>query len=63
MSIVRFQDSLRNDPGNVFAARDEQPVKASWQNPTRLRVAGFKDATYQRDRPIESITLEFQPER
>jgi hypothetical protein len=60
VSIMAIHQSLRNDAGNVLVVGNEQPVKISWQSPKKLVVTGFKDPTYQRTQPLDSITVEFR---
>jgi len=58
VSLMSFHQSLRGDPGNVLAAPGEQPVTVSWEGPRTLRVAGYTQATLQRQ-PLEDIRIEF----
>jgi hypothetical protein len=60
VSIMAIHRSLHNDAGNVLVVGNEQPVKISWQSPKKLVVTGFKDPTYQRAQPMDSITVEFR---
>jgi hypothetical protein len=61
VSIVPFNASLRNEPGNVLALDGEQAVKVSWMSAKTLSVANFHDARYQLAAPLHSVAVEFHP--
>lgn len=62
VTVLDFHSPLRNEPGNVLAVGNEQPVRVSWLGPRRLLVTGFGDPVYRRNPQIGPITLEFRPE-
>jgi hypothetical protein len=62
VSIVPFNASLRDEPGNVLALDGEQAVKVSWLNAKTLSVANFHDPRYQLAAPLHSVDVEFRPD-
>jgi hypothetical protein len=61
VTVLDFHSPLRNDPGNVLAVANEQPVRVSWLGPHKLAVAGFVEPVYRRNIRVGSITIEFRP--
>lgn len=59
VTVFDFHSPLRNEPGNVLAVGDEQPVRVSWLGPHQLVVGGFKEPVYRRNRQVGSIAIEF----
>ena len=43
VTVLDFHSPLRNEPGNVLAVGNEQPVRVSWLGPHKLVVTGFSD--------------------
>jgi hypothetical protein len=62
VTVLDFHSPLRNDPGNVLAVANEQPVRVAWLGPHKLAVAGFVEPVYRRSTRVGSITIEFRPE-
>jgi hypothetical protein len=62
VTVLDFHSPLRNDPGNVLAVANEQPVRVSWLGPHKLVVTGFAEPIYRRNSEVGSITIEFRPE-
>jgi hypothetical protein len=62
VTVLDFHTPLRNEPGNVLAVGNEQPVRASWIGPHKLVVTGFMEPIYRRNSRVGSITIEFRPE-
>ena len=62
VTVFDFHSPLRNEPGNVLAVGNEQPVRVSWLGPSKLVVAGFVEPIYRRNARVGSITIEFRPE-
>jgi len=62
VTVLDFHSPLRNEPGNVLAVGNEQPVRVSWLGPHKLVVTGFTEPIYRRDTQVGSITIEFRPE-
>ena len=62
VTVLDFHSPLRNEPGNVLAVANEQPVRVSWLSPHKLVVTGFVEPIYRRNSPVGSITIEFRPE-
>ena len=63
VSVVPFQESLHDGPGNTLIAPGEQPVKVIWENPAALLVTGFANPTSRQVHPRASITAEFRYNR
>jgi hypothetical protein len=61
VTVLDFHSPLRNEPGNVLAVANEQPVRVSWLGPRKLVVAGFVEPVYRRNARVGSITIEFRP--
>jgi hypothetical protein len=61
VTVLDFHSPLRNEPGNVLAAGNEQPVRVSWLGPDKLVVTGFAEPIYRRNSRVGSITIEFRP--
>ena len=61
VTVLDFHTPLRNDPGNVLAVANEQPVRVAWLGPHKLAVAGFVEPAYRRSTRVGSITIEFRP--
>jgi hypothetical protein len=61
VSVVPFDASLRDEPGNVLSLQGEQTVKLTWLDAKRLSVANFHDPTYQLAAPIQAVAVEFHP--
>ena len=62
VTVLDFHSPLRNEPGNVLAVGNEQPVRVSWLGPGKLVVSGFAEPIYRRNPKAGSITIEFRPE-
>jgi hypothetical protein len=62
VTVLDFHSPLRNEPGNVLAVANEQPVRVSWLGPHKLVVTGFVEPIYRRNSRVGSITIEFRPE-
>ena len=62
VTVLDFHSPLRNEPGNVLAVGNEQPVRVSWLGPRKLVVTGFAEPIYRRNPEVGSITVEFRPE-
>jgi hypothetical protein len=62
VTVLDFHSPLRNEPGNVLAVGNEQPVRVAWLGPHKLVVTGFVEPIYQRNQQVGSITIEFRPE-
>ena len=62
VTVLDFHSPLRNEPGNVLAVGNEQPVRVSWLGPHKLAVTGFAEPIYRRNSQVGSITIEFRPE-
>ena len=62
VTVLDFHSPLRNEPGNVLAVGNEQPVRVSWLGPHELVVTGFAEPIYRRNPAVGSITIEFRPE-
>ena len=62
VTVLDFHSPLRNEPGNVLAVANEQPVRVSWLGPHKLAVTGFVEPIYRRNTRVGSITIEFRPE-
>jgi hypothetical protein len=62
VTVHDFHSPLRNEPGNVLAVGNEQPVRVSWLGPQKLVVTGFAEPVYRRNTRVGSITIEFRPE-
>jgi hypothetical protein len=62
VTVLDFHSPLRNEPGNVLAVGNEQPVRVSWLGPHKLAVTGFAEPIYRRNPAVGSITIEFRPE-
>jgi hypothetical protein len=60
--VLDFHSPLRNEPGNVLAAGNEQPVRVSWLGPHKLAVTGLGEPIYRRNGQAGPITIEFRPE-
>jgi hypothetical protein len=60
VTVLDFHSPLRNEPGNVLAVGNEQPVRVSWLGPHKLVVTGFVEPIYRRDSRVGSITIEFR---
>ena len=60
VTILDFHSPLRNEPGNVLAVGNEQPVRVSWLGPGKLVVTGFAEPIYRRNPLIGPITIEFR---
>jgi hypothetical protein len=63
VTVLDFHSPLRNEPGNVLAVGNEQPVRVSWISSTKLVVTGFADPIYRRNPRVGSITIEFRPSK
>ena len=61
VTVLDFRSPLRNEPGNVLAVGNEQPVRVSWLGPRKLVVTGFKEPVSRRNARVGSITIEFRP--
>jgi len=61
VTILDFHSPLRNEPGNVLAVGNEQPVRVSWLSPGKLLVTGFVEPIHRRSTRVGSITIEFRP--
>jgi hypothetical protein len=61
VTVLDFHSPLRNEPGNVLAVANEQPVRVSWLGPAKLVVRGFVEPVYRRNTRVGSITVEFRP--
>jgi hypothetical protein len=61
VTVLDFHSALRNEPGNVLAVANEQPVRVSWLGPGKLMVTGFGAPIYRRNSQVGSITIEFRP--
>jgi hypothetical protein len=61
VTVLDFHSPLRNDPGNVLAVANKQPVRVAWLGPHKLAVAGFVEPAYRRNARVGSITIEFRP--
>jgi hypothetical protein len=61
VTVLDFHSPLRNEPGNVLAVGNEQPVRVSWLGPHKLVVTGFVEPIYRRNSQVGSITIEFRP--
>jgi hypothetical protein len=62
VTVLDFHSPLRNEPGNVLAVGNEQPVRVSWLGPHKLAVTGFVEPIYRRNSQAGSIAIEFRPE-
>jgi hypothetical protein len=62
VTVLDFHSPLRNEPGNVLAVGNEQPVRVSWLGPHKLAVTGFGEPIYRRNGQAGPITIEFRPE-
>jgi hypothetical protein len=62
VTVLDFHSPLRNEPGNVLAVGNEQPVRVSWLGPGKLVVTGFAEPIYRRNAAVGSITVEFRAE-
>ena len=60
VTVLDFHNPLRNEPGNVLAVGNEQPVRVSWLGPHKLVVTGFVEPIYRRNSRVGSITIEFR---
>ena len=60
VSVLDFHSPLRNDPGNVLAVGNEQPVRVSWLGPHRLVVTGFGEPVYRRNDHAGRVSIEFR---
>jgi hypothetical protein len=60
VTVLDFHSPLRNEPGNVLAVGNEQPVRVSWLGPHKLVVTGFKEPVSRRNARVGSITIEFR---
>ena len=63
VTVLDFHSPLRNEPGNVLAVGNDQPVRVSWVSSTKLVVTGFVDPIYRRNPRVGSITIEFRPSK
>jgi hypothetical protein len=63
VTVLDFHSPLRNEPGNVLAVGNEQPVRVSWISSTKLVVTGFVDPIHRRNPQVGSITIEFRPSK
>jgi hypothetical protein len=61
VTVHDFHLPLRNEPGNVLAVGNEQPVRVSWLGPRKLAVSGFVEPIHRRNGQVGSITIEFRP--
>ena len=61
VTVLDFHSPLRNEPGNVLAVGNEQPVRVSWLSPEKLVVTGFVEPIHRRSTRVGSITIEFRP--
>jgi hypothetical protein len=61
VTVLDFHRALRNEPGNVLAVANEQPVRVSWLGPTKLVVTGFAEPVHRRNTRVGSISIEFRP--
>ena len=61
VTVHDFHLPLRNEPGNVLAVGNEQPVRVSWLGPRKLAVSGFVEPIHRRNSQVGSITIEFRP--
>ena len=61
VTVLDFHSPLRNEPGNVLAVGNEQPVRVSWLGPHKLVVTGFKEPVSRRNARVGSVTIEFRP--
>jgi hypothetical protein len=62
VTVLDFHSPLRNEPGNVLAVGNEQPVRVSWLGPHKLVVTGFMEPIYRRNSQVGSISIEFRSE-
>jgi hypothetical protein len=62
VTVLDFHSPLRNEPGNVLAVGNEQPVRVSWLGPHKLVVTGFMEPVYRRNSQVGSISIEFRSE-
>jgi hypothetical protein len=62
VTVLDFHSPLRNEPGNVLAVGNEQPVRVSWLGPHQLVVTGFVEPIYRRNSQAGSITIKFRPD-
>ena len=61
VTVLDFHSPLRNEPGNVLAVGNEQPVRVSWLGPHELVVTGFAEPAHRRNSRAGSVTIEFRP--
>ena len=60
VTVLDFRSPLRNEPGNVLAVGNEQPVRVSWLGLHQLVVTGFVEPVYRHNSRVGSITIEFR---
>ena len=60
VTVLDFHSPLRNEPGNVLAVGNEQPVRVSWLGPHKLVVTGFAEPIYRRSQQAGSVAIEFR---
>jgi hypothetical protein len=61
VTVLDFHSPLRNEPGNVLAVGNEQPVRVSWLGARKLVVTGFVEPIYRRTGQVGSVAIEFRP--
>ena len=61
VSVFDYRSPLRNEPGNVLAVGNEQPVRVAWLGPRKLLVTGFGEPIVRRSENAGPIAIEFRP--